>query len=89
MGQAVMDMGAAMNASLIIIGDRLVLYKALAEAGPLNTRQLADQTGSAERYTREWVRAKAAGGYVTYHPEADNFSLSADQALMFAHLQAC
>lgn len=73
-----------MNAALIVIGDKLGLYKALAEAGPLSTEQLAARTGTAERYVREWIRAQAAGGYVTYHPEGDSYRLSAEQALLFA-----
>lgn len=88
MGKAIIDMGAAMNAALIVIGDKLGLYRAMVGAGPLNTRQLAARTGTAERYVREWIRAQAAGGYVTYHPEQDTYSLSAEQALMFADEQS-
>lgn len=84
MGQAIVDMGAAMNAPLILIGDKLGLYKALAANGPLTTQELAAKTRTAERYVREWVRAQAASGYVTYHPEDDRYSLSEEQALMFA-----
>lgn len=84
MEKVIIDVGAAMNAALIVIGDRMGLYKALFEAGPLNAEQLAAKTGTAERYVREWIRAQAAGGYVTYDPEEDNYSLSAEQALLFA-----
>lgn len=60
MEKVIVDLGDAKNAGLIVIGDKLGLYKALAEAGPLNTDQLAARTGTAERYVREWIRAQAA-----------------------------
>lgn len=87
MEKAIIDMGAAMNAALIVIGDKLGLYQALLQAGPKNTDQLAERTGTAERYVREWIRVQAAGGYVMYHPEQDNYSLSAEQAAMLANEQ--
>ena len=62
MGRAVQDMGAAMHASLIVIGDKLGLYKAMAGAGPLTPAQLAAKAHTDERYTREWLNANAASG---------------------------
>src|SRR5439155_129331 len=63
-GKAMGDMGAAMGAALVVIGDKLGLYKAMAGAGPLASAELAKRTGCAERYVREWLAAQAAGGYV-------------------------
>lgn len=85
LGQAVIDFGAAFNAPLVLIGDRLGLYKALAADGPLTSSGLAERTDTAERYVREWVRAQAASGYVTYDPAADRYSLTPEQALLFAN----
>ena len=84
LGKAVGDMGAAMNTALIIIGERLGLYKAMAGAGPLTPADLAARTGTAERYVREWLCAQAAGGYVTYDPETKAFTLPPEQALALA-----
>ena len=64
--QAIDELGATLNAALVVIGDRLGLYKALAGAGPLTPRELAERTDTHERYVREWLNAQAAGGYVTY-----------------------
>ena len=69
LGKMVTEMGAAAVGPLILIGDRLGLYKALAEYGPTGSRQLADATGTSERYIREWLAAQAASGYIEYHPE--------------------
>ncbi len=59
-----------MNAALVVMGDKLGLYRALAKSGPLTPGELADATGTAERYVREWLNAQAAGGFVAYDPEA-------------------
>ncbi len=64
MGQAVLDMGAAISAPLFVIGDRLGLYKAMAGAGPLKSTEVAERAGVAERSVREWLRNQAAAGYV-------------------------
>ena len=65
-GQAVSELGATLGAALVVIGDRLGLYKAMADAGPLSSAELAERTGTAERYVREWLNARAAGGYLSY-----------------------
>jgi SAM-dependent methyltransferase len=83
LGQAVVDIGAVMQAPLMLIGSRLGLYKALS-AEPLATAELARSTGTAERYVREWVRSQAAGGYVSFDPATDRYFLSPEQALIFA-----
>jgi SAM-dependent methyltransferase len=79
--RAVDEVGAALNAALVVMGDRLGLYTALAGAGPLTAAELADRTGTAERYVREWLNAQAAGGYVDYHPAEHRYSLAPEQAV--------
>jgi SAM-dependent methyltransferase len=82
--KAVGEMGAAMNSALILIGDRLGLYKAMAGAGPMSSAELAAKTGTAERYIREWLSAQAAGGIVTYDPPTQKFTLPPEQAFALA-----
>ncbi len=84
LGKAVGDMGAAIAAVLVVIGDKLGLYKAMAGAGPLRSDELAARTGTAERYVREWLRAQAAGGYVDYDPATDRYALPDERALALA-----
>jgi 2-polyprenyl-3-methyl-5-hydroxy-6-metoxy-1,4-benzoquinol methylase len=84
MGKAVVDAGAANSAPLIIIGDKLGLYKAMAGAGPLTSAELAERTGTSERYVREWLCNQAAGGYVTYDARTGRFTLPDEQALALA-----
>ena len=73
------DLGAAMAAGNIVVGDRLGLYKALAER-PLKPEELAERTGTAPRYVEEWLRGQAAGGYVQYDPASGQYSLTEEQA---------
>jgi SAM-dependent methyltransferase len=84
MGQAVTDMGAIISAPLMLIGEKLGLYKAMAHAGPLSSEEVAKRSGAAERYVREWLRNQAAGGYVTYDEETDRYTLPDEQALALA-----
>ncbi|WP_035349672.1 class I SAM-dependent methyltransferase [Edaphobacter aggregans] len=84
MGQAVQDMGAAMHAALVVVGDKLGLYKAMAGAGPLTPAQLAQKTSTDERYVREWLNANAAGGYIAYNPATRTYTLPPEQALALA-----
>lgn len=75
------DLGATVNAGLVLIGARLGLYRALAaSATPLTAAELAKRTNTAERYVREWLSAQAASEYVTYHADTDRFSLTPEQA---------
>jgi SAM-dependent methyltransferase len=84
MGQAVTDMGAIISAPLMVIGEKLGLYKAMAGAGPLTSLQVAERSGAAERSVREWLRNQAAGGYITYDPESDRYTLPDEHALALA-----
>ncbi|WP_115863207.1 class I SAM-dependent methyltransferase [Halorussus litoreus] len=81
---ATTDIGAIAYAPLAVIGDRLGLYDALAEHGPLTSSELADHTDTAERYVREWLAASAASDYVNYDATAERYSLSPEQALLLA-----
>ena len=83
-GKMVGDMGAAFSAALVVLGDRLGLYKALAEAGPSTPHGLAERSGTTERYVREWLAAQAAAGYVEYSPSTGQFWLTPEQAMVFA-----
>lgn len=80
MERVVGDMGAAMHAALIVMGDKLGLYRAMADAGPMSAADLAEKTGTTERYVREWLNANAASGYVTYDAAARKYELPAEQA---------
>jgi len=84
MMKAVGEMGAAMNVPLIVIGDKLGLYKAMAGAGPVTSAELASKTGTTERYVREWLSAQAAGGFVTYDAATSRYTLPPEQALALA-----
>jgi len=66
MGKILEDCGAAASAPLVVLGDKLGLYRAMADGTPVTAAELAARTGTAERYVREWLAAQAAGGYVTY-----------------------
>ena len=75
MARAVTDMAAAVSIALAMIGDKLGLYKAMAGAGPLTSAQVAERTGTSERYVREWLANQVAGGYVTYDPQEQSYTL--------------
>ena len=83
-GKMLGDMGAAVSAALVILGDQLGLYKAMADGGPTTSLKLAAATGTTERYVREWLAAQAASGYVEYDPVKAEFSLTPEQAMVFA-----
>jgi 2-polyprenyl-3-methyl-5-hydroxy-6-metoxy-1,4-benzoquinol methylase len=82
--QAASDMGAGVNTALVVMGDRLGLYQAMAGAGPLTPTELAQRTGTAERYIREWLNAQAAGAYVEYDPDSGRYSLPLEHAAVLA-----
>jgi SAM-dependent methyltransferase len=83
LGKFVADFGATFHAGLVVIGESLGLYKALA-GGALTSAELAERTGTDERYVREWLNSQAAGGYVQYDPSAGHYSLSEEQAFALA-----
>jgi ubiquinone/menaquinone biosynthesis C-methylase UbiE len=84
MGKMVGDMGACISGALVILGDRLGIYRALAEHGPATSMELADATRLNERLLREWLTAQAASEYVSYDPLTGRFSLSPEQRMVFA-----
>jgi SAM-dependent methyltransferase len=84
LGRMLGDLGALTNSVLVHVGDRLGLYRALMEGGPANSKTLAERTGTSERMIREWLSAQAAQGYVTYDRATQMFSLSPEQAMIFA-----
>jgi 2-polyprenyl-3-methyl-5-hydroxy-6-metoxy-1,4-benzoquinol methylase len=79
--RAVDEVGATLNTALVVMGDKLGLYRALAEAGGQSPSELAARTGTAERYVREWLNAQAAGGYVSYDPDSGRYALAPEQAV--------
>jgi SAM-dependent methyltransferase len=82
--KALGDLGATLHAALVVIGDKLGLYKAMADAGPVTSSELAKRAGASERYVREWLAANAASGYVNYDASAGRYSLSAEQSFALA-----
>jgi SAM-dependent methyltransferase len=82
--QALGELGATLNAALVVLGDQLGLYRAMAGAGPLTPADLAERTGTAERYVREWLNAQAAGGYVDYGASDGRYVLPPEQATVLA-----
>lgn len=84
-GKVVGDVAGAMSLLMAFIGDKASLYTAMDEAGPSTIDQLASKTGLNPIYLREWLGSNAAAGYVTYDPDGETFSLSPEQALIFAH----
>ena len=83
-GKLVGDLGAAIAGASILLGDRLGLYKAMADGAPVTSSELAKKTGLHERYVREWLSGQAASGYIDYDAEKNAFSLSPEQAMAFA-----
>jgi len=80
MERVVGDLGAALHAALVVIGDKLGLYKSMAGAGPLTAAELANKTQTSERYVREWLNANAASGFVTYDSATNRYALPSEQA---------
>ncbi|MBV8846350.1 MAG: methyltransferase domain-containing protein [Bryobacterales bacterium] len=78
------DLGAALQGALSYIGDRLGIFKALAEAGPVTSAELAERTGLNERYLREWLGAMTAAKYIDYDPAAARYSMSREHAMILA-----
>ncbi|MGO7360818.1 class I SAM-dependent methyltransferase [Rhizobium leguminosarum] len=83
-GRLVGDVGAAMSGALVVLGDQVGIYKAMADGTPTSVQDLAKKTGIKERYLREWLSAQAAADYVAYDEKTDRFSLTPEQAMVFA-----
>jgi len=81
LGKVIGDFGASLSSALVYIGQKLGLYKALANHGPLTPAELAQQTNTNERYVREWLINQAAGGYVEYDRETSKYNLTPEQAV--------
>jgi SAM-dependent methyltransferase len=79
--RAVDEVGATLNTALVVMGDKLGWYRALADAGPLTPAEVAARSGTAERYVREWLNAQAAGGFVEYDPDSGRYTLPPEQAV--------
>lgn len=84
LARAVSDLSAGYGGVMVSLGGKLGLYKALAGAGPISSKELAARAGCAERYVREWLNSQAAGGYVGYHAVSDTYELSPEQAMVLA-----
>jgi SAM-dependent methyltransferase len=82
-GQFVTDLGATVHTGMVVIGEKLGLYKALA-GNPMSSAQLAAKTNTDERYVREWLSSQAAGGYITYDEKTGKFSLNVEQTFTLA-----
>ena len=85
LGKLVGDLGAAVTAALVVVGDKLGLFRALGEGGAQSPEQLAARTGTEARYVREWLCAQAAAGYVSYEPATGRFSLDEVQREVFTN----
>lgn len=84
LGRMIGDMGAAASGALLILGDRLGLYRALREGGAQTSVELAKRANLSERYVREWLAAQAAAGYVEYDAATERFTLPPEHAALLA-----
>lgn len=84
LGKMLGDLGAVINGALVVIGDRLGLYRLMAENGPLTSAELAEKSHTDERYVREWLAAQSASDYICYDPKNEKFHLSDEQKMIFA-----
>ena len=82
--KAVSDMGSSLSAMMVILGEKLGLYKALQRNGPMTSDALANMTNTSERYMREWLASQAASGYINYDPLDKKFSISPENAMVLA-----
>ena len=84
LGRIVGDLGAIATGALVVLGDRLGLFKAMKSGDKVTAAEVAARTGTHERYIREWLSAQAAAGYVQYDATDDRFYLDPEQAVVFA-----
>jgi SAM-dependent methyltransferase len=85
LGRFVDDLGATVHAGMVVIGEKLGLYKELGASGPLTSSELAAKTGTDERYVREWLASQAAGGYVNYDEPTSKYRLTEEQAFALSN----
>jgi 2-polyprenyl-3-methyl-5-hydroxy-6-metoxy-1,4-benzoquinol methylase len=83
-GHVATELGAALNAALVTLGDELGLYKAMADGQPVSAADLAARTGTQERYVREWLNVQAASGFVVYDEDSEAYVLPPEHALVLA-----
>ena len=83
-GRLIGEISAGYGGVMVALGDKLGLYKAMAGAGPLSSREVARRSGCAERYVREWLNSQVAGSYVDYHPASGTYELTPEQAMVLA-----
>lgn len=83
--QAIGDLSAMAGGAMVALGDKLGLYRAMHNAGPISAGELARNAQCAERYVREWLNSQAAAGYVEYHPESESYELPPEQAMVLAN----
>lgn len=83
-GQVLQDLGGAFSVPLVQIGEKLGLYQALQDSGPCTVQSLAQKTGLAERYLEEWLSAQAASNYISFDSDTETFSMTEEQAFIFA-----
>src|SRR5262249_35095628 len=83
-GQIATEIGAALNAALVTVGDRLGSHRAMADAKPISAGEPAARTNTHERYVREWLNAQAAGGFMNYDSDEDSYPLPAEHAFILA-----
>lgn len=87
-GKMLGDIGGGMSVPTVRLGFRLGLFDALVQA-PASASELAVRAGGLhERYVREWALAQAANGYIDFDPDADRFSLSPEQAMIFVNRES-
>jgi len=85
LGHVIGDLAGSVTATLVFIGDRLGLYQGIADAGTVTSSELAERTGTAERYIRDWLVNQAAGGYIEYDAGTGRYSLSSEQREAFTN----
>lgn len=79
--RAVAEAGATLNTALVVMGDKLGYYRIMAASGPISAAELAERSGTAEPYVREWLNAQAAGEFVTYDPGTGRYALPPEHAV--------
>lgn len=82
--KAISDMSGGLGAMMVILGDRLNLYKTLSQNGEMSSQELANATGTAERYVKEWLSSQAASGYINYNKDTQKFFMPVENSLVLA-----